>query len=772
MRKSLCILLLFICYVCNAQMYSWRSLLAYGNATNVEVTPKMVYVQAGAALYAVDLTTEETITYSKQDGLHGASIAQIAYSNHDHCLVIMYENGLIDFLYDNGDIISMMDISQKDMTVSKKANAILMVDSLAYVSMPFGLLVLNTAKRQVVDTYYIGENGSEVNILGCALTKDSIFAYGEHTIYSISRQDNPMDFSYWKREVATADITYSGMGVYNDSMYVLKNDLLSKRVAGQWQTVREEACSTIIPGTDGLYLPLLTQGYLALTNQGIAYTHSLYRVYDVQNHGRDAWLAMGAFGAVRVSNGESQIFAVNGPLENIPYRLKVANQKLYVVPGGRWATQNNRPGNIMIYDIIADEWTNIPYATLVQKAGDAILDLMNVAVDPQDPEHYFVTCYGRGLLEMQGTEVRHYYTYTNSPLQSAAPGPYANAYVRTDAAMFDDQNNLWLINTEVSNNIHVASPEQIEASHHLPRAKWDTLALSTTEGVMVINTSGEMFMDNRQSNWKWIPSLRSPVGLFLLDDRGTPHRRSDDKTVFHGTFVDQDGNTVMPTAIYAVAQDKDGTLWVSLENGLITIPAKVDFQKSNACERIKIPRNDGTNLADYLLNTEKINAIAVDGANRKWFGTAASGLYLISEDGLETIEHFTEENSPLPSNEILSLAIEPITGQVFIGTGAGLMVYQSDASMPSDSYSNAYAYPNPVRPDYEGVITITGLMDESAVHIIDNAGNLVCQTRSYGGQAVWDGKTGDGRRVASGVYSALCNEPGGGHAVVKILVMH
>ena len=772
MRKSLCILFLSMVCVCNAQMYSWRSLLAYGNATNVEVSPKMVYVQAGKALYAVDLTTEETVTYSKQDGLHGASIAQIAYSNRDHCLVIMYENGLIDFLYDNGDIISMMDISQKEMVASKKANAILMVDSLAYVSMPFGLLVLNTTKRQVVDTYYIGENGSEVNILGCALTQDSIFACGEHIIYSISRQDNPMDFSYWKREIASPDITYSGMGAYKDSVYVIKNNFLCKRVAGQWKTMREELCESIQSGEDELYVPLSSQGYLTITNHGIDLIQSPYRVYDVQKCAQDAWLAIGVWGAARVTKGESQIFAVNGPLENIPYRIKVANQKLYVLPGGRWATEYNRLGNIMIYDIVADDWTNISYDDILQQIGESITDMMNVAVDPLDPEHFFVTSYGRGLLEVYGTNVLHYYTYTNSPLQTAAPGPYGYAYVRTDGAMFDDQNNLWIVNTEVTNTIHVASPEQIATAHQAPRAKWDTLALSTTDGAMIMRTPGEMFMDNRQPHWKWIPSLRQPVGLFRLDDRGTPHRRSDDQTIYRGSFVDQDGNTVAPTAIYAVAQDKNGTLWISLENGLITIPAKVDFQKSNACERIKIPRNDGTNLADYLLNTEKINAIAVDGANRKWFGTAASGLYLISEDGLETIEHFTEENSPLLSNEILSLAIEPITGQVFIGTGAGLMVYQSDASMPSDSYSNAYAYPNPVRPDYEGVITITGLMDESAVHIIDNAGNLVCETHSYGGQAVWDGKTGDGRRVASGVYSALCNEPGGGHAVVKILVMH
>ena len=193
--------------------------------------------------------------------------------------------------------------------------------------------------------------------------------------------------------------------------------------------------------------------------------------------------------------------------------------------------------------------------------------------------------------------------------------------------------------------------------------------------------------------------------------------------------------------------------------------------RSNACERIKIPRNDGTNLADYLLNGEQVNAIAVDGSNRKWIGTESSGLYLMSEDGVETVEHFTTDNSPLLSDKILYISINPATGVVWVGTDAGLMSYQSDASDPMPDFSSAYAYPNPVREDYQGVITITGLMDETVVNILDSGGNLVCETRSNGGIAVWDGRNGAGKHVASGTYTALCNEPDGKHTVVKILVM-
>jgi hypothetical protein len=172
-------------------------------------------------------------------------------------------------------------------------------------------------------------------------------------------------------------------------------------------------------------------------------------------------------------------------------------------------------------------------------------------------------------------------------------------------------------------------------------------------------------------------------------------------------------------------------------------------------------------LGDYLLGEEQINCLAVDGGNRMWIGTETSGLYLIEDDTI-TVAHFTEDNSLLPSNQILSIAIEPRTGEVFVGTGKGIASYRSDASEPMENMSSAYAYPNPVRPDYGGMISICGLMDNTVVNIVDAGGNLVCKTRSNGGTAVWDGRSADGRRVTSGVYTALCNAESG-HTVVKIL---
>ena len=185
-------------------------------------------------------------------------------------------------------------------------------------------------------------------------------------------------------------------------------------------------------------------------------------------------------------------------------------------------------------------------------------------------------------------------------------------------------------------------------------------------------------------------------------------------------------------------------------------------------------RNDGTNLADYLLENETVNAIAIDGGNRKWIGTESSGLYLLSEDGTETIEHFTEDNSPLLSNSITSLAIHPRTGEVFIGTSKGLVSYQSDATEGASSFEEGQvrAYPNPVRPEYSGPITVTGMMYDSDVKIVTVAGHLVYQGTSIGGQFVWNGCDSQGRRVPSGVYMVLAsNQEGKEGIVTKIVVI-
>lgn len=775
----LCYLVAICLHAEEGIMKSWQTHLAYGNVTEIANAGNTLYAMAGGSLFSIDKSSEELAYYSKTDGLNGSSICHIAYCEPKGQLVIFYDDGMIDII-DQNAVIGISDLAIKQMNVSKTANSILPDGNIMYMAMPFGIMVLNVAKKEIADTYYIGPDGKEENILQIALHGNRIYAASSSRLYYADRKDNLLDFSNWH---SVTNLPYADQlthaASYNDSLYILCNQrLFVQRQQGfvavdttlRFQSIRFNNKQLFCLGERGAYT-INVQGKLEF----IALNAT---VQDALKSNSTYWFAT-RDGIIRYTNGDTQYFHPVGPTLNLPYRIKIANQKLYAVPGARWASQENRPGDVMIYDCVRNDWTNIVYDTICQQAGVMALDLMNVAVDPKKPDHFFVTGYGSGLYEFNGADNRYrvqkWYNHHNSPLVTLVQGYEEYMYIRTDGALYDADGNLWVINVGGDpKNIHIIQPSDLDKAHQKDSSGWFAMNLTdhNTRQRIVIQTPQEMFIDNRYSNWKWIPIGRSTPGLVLLDDNQTPFNAKDDISVYRGTFVDQDRNTLSVSAVYSAVQDKKGTIWVGMDAGILTIPSTVDFRTSNACERIKIPRNDGTNLADYLLETERINAIAVDGANRKWIGTEGSGLYLMSEDGTETVEHFTADNSALPSNTILSIAIEPVSGRVFVGTAKGLVSYQSDAATPSDTYTNAYAYPNPVRPDYDGLITVTGLMDNTLVHIVDNGGNLVCETRSNGGLAVWDGKNGHGQRVSTGVYTVLCNTAEGNHhAAVKILVL-
>ena len=238
-------------------------------------------------------------------------------------------------------------------------------------------------------------------------------------------------------------------------------------------------------------------------------------------------------------------------------------------------------------------------------------------------------------------------------------------------------------------------------------------------------------------------------------------------------IVNQDGISYEVYMIYTVKEDKNGQMWVGTNTGLFVIDDPEKFFNDGIYKQIKVPRNDGTGLADYLMNGSWIKVITVDEANRKWIGTEDNGVYLLSEDGLETIHHFTVDNSLLPSNNITSITINHSNGEVFIGTNKGLVSFMSDAVTPEEilEKKNIHAYPNPVKADYNGLISIVGLTDNCNVKITDAAGYLINEGVSNGGMYNWNGRNSKGEKVASGVYYVLFHDQEGNESVAtKILI--
>ena len=757
-------------------MGKWRTHLSYNNVSQIAQSGNKIFAVSQGALFSLDKQDGSLYFYSKINGLNGSNITKIEFDSTNQELLIIYSNGNIDALGTAG-ITNIPDLYNKQMSSSKNVNQIQFYQNKAYLACDFGIVVLNMDKKEVADTYYIGPNATEVAVLNTTINNGTIYALSKSTIYKASISEPQLvNYAFW-----TTASALPGTGDFQ-KIASFGGKLILQRGG---KLYRQE--------TDNSWTPLLTSvttntfnvsnGSLnVFADNAIYLLDALFNVKTVNNLGTitDAeydsqnstyYFAANSAGVISYKQASTETPLINyykpvGPAVNKPWDMTFAGKKLFVVPGGRWASQNFTEGDVMIYE--GGIWTNIYRKTIQDQTGHDVLDFMNVAVDPTDNKHFFVTSYGTGLYEFKNDVFYKWYNYLNStieghPLASNDP----NHYMRLDGAIFDNQRNLFLANSAVNASVKVLTSSGAWTQLKYPNASQETL--------------GKILINSQNQNQKFLISVRNG-SIIVFDDNATITDQSDDKSVFLTSFTytetNNAGNSVLvtksPGAIYSIAQDKNGVVWVGTDIGpfLFNSLSKV-YNADYTCSRVKISRGDSTNLADYLLVNEKIKAIAIDGANRKWLATETSGVYLMSSNGQQTIQHFTTSNSPLLSNNVLSIAINPITGEAFFGTDQGLISYQSDASDAGATFGNVYAYPNPVRQGFTGVITITGLVENTQVKITDINGNLVCETVSNGSLATWNGKDVHGRKVNTGIYLAICaNADGTQSTITKILVIN
>ncbi len=740
-------------------MLHWRLHFSYNSPTQVVATSSRIYAVASGSLFYLDRATGQPEYLSKATGLNGSSVARIAYDEASEQLMIIYEDGRIDLLSSDGNVRQMPDLYMKAGSMAVSVNDVCVGSRFVYLAMPFGIIAINPAKGEVIDTYYIGSEAASVNVEQLVEMGDSIYAFASDRIYSAALADNLVDYTFWHQNPMVEEPVQDAVA-YRNTLFILAHDSLYSRVGNSWQLVAPNRLDWIHLSDNQLLVYQRGNGLLRLMDDNtLSGLTGAYVAQDAVFSQGEYWLAEEGQGLVRLNTGGDNVFRSISPLNNYGYRLTAAHDHIYVASGGRWASQYGRPANLSIYD--GTTWRGIPWSDINRASqGFDMRDAVSYAVDRNDPGHFFVATYGTGVAEFKDYQLVQHFTPSNSTLREAVSGVPQNYYTRTDGAMMDENGNLWILNaTDIGSPVHVYTPE----------GQWHALNLISEGQAVHLITPGEIWVDRRSANRKWIMDQRYTPGVILLDDGGTPTSSADDRCMKRSTFVDQNGNQLTLDNVLCVTQDRSNRMWIGTSSGIIVLPASVDFFTSNECRRIIIPRNDGTGLGDYLLGDERINCMASDGGGRMWIGTETSGLYLIEDDTI-TVAHFTEKNSLLPADRIQSIAIIPTTGEVFVGTDKGIASYRSDASEAGNDFSGAYAFPNPVRPDYGGMISIAGLMENTIVNIVDAGGNLVCKTRSQGGIAVWDGKLADGRRATPGVYTALCNAEGKKHTVVKILV--
>lgn len=380
----------------------------------------------------------------------------------------------------------------------------------------------------------------------------------------------------------------------------------------------------------------------------------------------------------------------------------------------------------------------------------------SVDVDPRDSKHIFVGA-RTGLFEYNDGKLVKYYHKDNSILN---PATSSNRYVIVPNVLYDAEGNLWLLQQQVLENsiMEITTDGELHSLYQEMLMDTDNKSLAGLSG-MIMDSRGLLWFVN---NYWETPS-------FYCFDPGTK------KIVnYMTTLVNQDGVIADTYIPHCLAEDMDGNLWLGCQAGLYLIEASTIGSQLQYVTQVKVPRNDGTNYADYLMDGVNISCIAVDQANRKWIGTNGAGLYLISADNMEQLENFTASNSPLLSDNIESIAINDETGEVYIGTDRGLCSYMSDATAVSIEMTkdDVYAYPNPVVSGYDGLITIVGLTRDADVKILTVNGQLVAQGRSNGGSFTWNGCDSRGHRVASGVYMvATAKSDGTKGTVCKIAVI-
>ena len=445
-----------------------------------------------------------------------------------------------------------------------------------------------------------------------------------------------------------------------------------------------------------------------------------------------------------------------GPKHNYFGFMCFKNGKLYTC-SGKGSGSSARPGTVQVFD--GSDWIiyqdDIKGQPGTEKSNWVFVDSYSLDVDPLDEKHVFVG--GRtGLYDFYEGKLVKYYNKDNSILNTATT---SNSYVLVPSVLFDDKANLWMLQQQVADN----SIMEIDAD-----GGWHSYSQEVLmEGGKSLPGLTGMIRDSRGLLW-FINYYWDKPSFYCFD----PNTK---KVVnYMMTLANQDGVTYESYQPHCIAEDMDGNLWLGTNVGLFEIEASTIGSPLQYVTQVKVPRNDGTNYADYLMDGANIRCIVVDQANRKWIGTNGAGIYLISADNMEQLENFTSANSPLLSDNIESMAINHETGEVYIGTDQGLCSYMSDASSVSLEMTkdNVYAYPNPVVSGYDGLITIVGLTRDADVKILTVNGQLVAQGRSNGGMFTWNGCDSRGHRVASGVYMvATAKSDGTKGTVCKIAII-
>lgn len=773
-------------------------------------TEHIVYYTSGGSLFSYDKKNNENFSYNSGNKLTDDNITDIFYNHTRHYLFIAYESGNIDLLYDDGHLVNMSDIKDSSITPPLTINSVAFDGDDIYVATAFGLVHFNEPRHEVVRSANFGTSFSAVTLLG-----DRIVVHADDKIRYIPRSANISSFDNF-RPIADSRPPVELMAI-DDSRMILRFDdpgvyLCLRTIDFDAETSHVVTVLTSLHN-DYSYTTRTPDGTIYFAADNCLYTLDPSRDYaerlvaslpdelkdsriGTYSGPRSLW-SLNKQGIAHYSLGEAGSLTVNMD-RFLPETLSVkkvcyffpdkASRYLYMQNVGSTSYRFNIKGSLeragrdkaqtaSRIDLLSGDIKDLTlfpvdtrynsHASPIDKYATACTSM---TPDPDDPDTYYLSTTYDGVFKVTDGHLVGRYDNLNAPFVKID-----ERYISYGVSI-DRGGNLWVSTLSDGTSAPVIilpadkrklDPSQVKASD------WITLDLAPIgftggQDAIYLHCSKSDMIFIIDGNQNWI--------MLAYDTRGTFNDFSDDKVYLWKKFTDQDGKILENTRSSAICEDLNGRVWLGTYIGVIEIanPSKAT-DPSMTVTHVKVPRNDGSNLADYLIGTDLIHGIAVDAANRKWIATLSSGLYLVTPSGNEIIERFTTENSPLLSNMVNAVYTDPHSATLYVGTMNGLYTYTTDATPAMPDYSDIIAYPNPVRPEYSGHIYIKGLMDNSLVKITDSAGHVVCQGRSEGGLFTWSGANSSGVRVPTGIYYVMVSQSSDGSsggAVTKIMIVN
>jgi len=723
----------------------WRTHVPFGRSQSLVLVGDNFFLGAQPGVWSFNKRTGDIQSFTKAEGMNGVSVSALGYSESTNTLVIAYTDGRID-LKSGNQIFPLAQLLDAGIQGSRRINRIRTLGDRAYLACDFGIVILNVQTKSFSNSVRFTDDASFSSQQAFDIARWNGFYWIALTdgLYRLPQNGNIRDLTSWEPYLPIFGEQVRAVLPWNGFLYCVQGT----STPGEFKLLRLDQAGTIVeqslPQTRNLsHLQVGGNQLLVIGDSAVMRYSAPFQLQEQYTYGlgpfSDAtvdengimWMSSSRFGLVK--GGEENVFnsGPNRPFSPSVYRLRfLPNGDLWVASGGLTATLGPVFRTDQLFYRNDGAWGRLTGES--PGVPNPHRDIISLAIDPRNPNRAFAGSFASGLYQLEGFSISQ--NIQGQPLQSGPGGIYSIAGMD-----FDNSGNLWFGVSFVNNALGKLSPEGTFEFYTFP---------NFTGSAQV----GDVIVDNGGRIWMAVIGR----GIAVLDP-STGNRR-----LLNGQFNNGDINDL---TIRTLHKDRNGEIWMGTNDGLrVFSPGSVFTSSEYNGQRIVIQAEDGNN--ELLLSQTIINEIRSDGGNRKWIATRGAGVRLVSSDGRRVIHNFTAENSPLLSNNVLSVAIDPLTGEVYFGTDLGICSFRGDATEATDAFGFVYVFPNPVRETYHGPVTITGLARDSDVRITDVSGNLVHETKAVGGQATWNGLRYDGRRPQTGVYLVFLTNRDGSEAMV------